>query len=145
MPVATAFQLLEEGAFGDVRSWRLKGNYIRFAHRSRGGPWPARKPVVACNEQIARFVELLNFLEVWDWRTDYSPQECGYEVADGMSWSFTAQLDGRACCAGGWNAYPSFADVKQASLDSQRYLLLVSGMHWIFQLEPFEISLALEH
>jgi hypothetical protein len=62
-----------------------------------------------------------------------------------MSWSFTAQIDGRECRAGGGNAYPSFADVKQASLDAQRYLLLVSGMHWIFQLEPFEISLALTH
>src|SRR5690242_3620227 len=83
MPSDPSFELIERGAFGDSRSWRLKESQIRFRGRiSENVPMPAVQPIPAHNEQIARFVSALDFLGVWDWRADYNPMECGYCVDD---------------------------------------------------------------
>ena len=133
MPSDPWFELCEQHAFTGSTSWRLKGGHIRF--RGRNGsddPLAAVQPISAPIERIDDFVKTLDFLDVWNWRADYSPDECGFVVMDGMSWTFAGSIGGRDINAGGGNAYPSFDDVAKSSLDADRYALLVFAFHRSF-------------
>ena len=132
----SSFELIEHHAFTGSFSWRLKGNHIRFRGRnSADDPLPACQPIPARNEQIERLVAALDFLRVWEWRTDYNPMECGHTVCDGMSWSFKASIAGRECKSGGGNAYPSFADPTKSSMEPERYAFLVFALRSTFGIE----------
>ena len=96
MPNDPSFELIEDAAFTGSLSWRLKGNHIHFRGRNgNGAPLSPRRPVPARDKQIGKFVAALDFLQVWDWKSDYNPVECGDTVCDGMTWSFTALIHGR--------------------------------------------------
>lgn len=126
MPSDPWFEISERHAYTGSNSWRLKGGHIHFRGRdSSGNPLPAVLPVSAPKEKIAPFIESLDFLDVWNWRPDYSPTECGYTVMDGMSWTLKGVLGGREINAGGENAYPSLQEIAKSSLESGRYSFLL--------------------
>ena len=127
-----AFELVERHALAGVSSWRLKDGQIRRRGCDPGRPGGR---IEVARERIDQFVAALNLLEVWEWRQDYDPAECGYEVCDGFGWKFTALIDGRTCLAAGANAFPSYADVTKASLDVERYGLLLAAMRQVFGIE----------
>ena len=130
------FELIEEAAFTGTTSVRLKGNHIKFrGTNGEGDPLPARQPIPAANEQIDRLVAALDFLDVWNWKSHYDPVECGYTVFDGMSWSFSASIGGRECKTAGSNAFPSFLDAQEASLDAERYAFLVYAIRSTFAID----------
>ena len=131
-----SFELAEDATFIGTTSWRLKRNHIRFrGTNGEGNPLPAVQPIAASEIQIARFVAALDFLDVWSWKDSYNPEECGYTVCDGMSWSFKASIDGKVCNSSGSNAYPSFSDPQVASLDSERYGFLVFAFQSSFAID----------
>lgn len=132
------FELSEDSAFTGRKTLRLKGNYIKF--RGFNGDV---SPVVARNDQIAEFKEVLDFLDVWHWKTNYDPEECGMVVLDGKSWSFTANLMDLHCATGGFNAYPSLSNVLVASLNSQRYDFLVFAIQSVFEIDHFDLRKAM--
>ncbi len=125
------FEIREHHTFSGDRSWRLKGGHIRIRDRSNVESH-VTKPITAPRERISYFLASLEFLDVWKWRNDYQPGECGYTVLDGLSWSFNGDIEGRTIRAGGENAYPSFADVRKASLEPERYGFLVFALHNAF-------------
>ncbi|MEO1530189.1 MAG: hypothetical protein AAFX06_32770 [Planctomycetota bacterium] len=127
------FELTEQHAFTGSTSWRLKGGHICFRGRNSSDErLPAVQPIPAAKERIDDFIKSLDFLDVWRWRRNYSPDECGFVVMDGMSWTFTGSIGGREIDAGGSNAYPSFADVAVPSLESERYTFLLFALHRSF-------------
>jgi hypothetical protein len=126
MSLDLVFEHYESRTFTSRFLWRLEGKQIRFrGENGVGQPFPPLEPIPVDNKQIVKFVAALDLLDVWSWKPNYDPSECGYSVCDGMSWSFKASIGDRGCSAGGDNAYPSFADHQKASLDSERYALLV--------------------
>ena len=133
MPSDPWFELCEQHAFTGSTSWRLKDGHIRYRGRDgRGEPHPAAQPVSAPKERIESFIAALEFLDVWNWRSDYNPTDCGWVTMDGMSWTFTGSIDGREIDAGGENAYPSFTDAAQTSTAHERYAFLVFAFHRSF-------------
>lgn len=139
MHADSKFELIEEAAFSGTTSLRLKGNHIKFrATNGNGNPLPARQPIPARNKQIDRLVAALDFLDVWNWKPNYDPIECGYTVGDGMSWSFSASIGGRECKTGGTNAFPSFLNPQTASLDTERYAFLVFAIRSAFSIDEHE-------
>ena len=81
------FELSEDHAFTGRKTLGLKQNHIKF--RGFNGDV---SPIVVRNDQIEQFKEVLDFLDVWDWKPNYDPEDSGSLVLDGKSWSFTASL-----------------------------------------------------
>ena len=101
MPSDPWFELCEQHAFTGSTSWRLKGGHCHFRGCDSGNePIPVTQPISAPNDSIESFVKTLDFLDVWNWRPDYSPDECGYVVRDGKSWTFTGEIGGRKIAGG---------------------------------------------
>jgi hypothetical protein len=131
-----SFTLSEQGAFGSSYSWRLKDSEIRF--RGSGdceGLVLGRIP--ASDEQVASFLAALDLLQVWQWRNHYDPDDVDAAVDDGSVWSFSAELGGRSCRCGGANAYPSFADPSQTTLNRERFALLHTALYDCFAIEAY--------
>lgn len=100
---------------------------MRF--RSKGSyrdPAIGRVPV--SERQLSRFVAALDLLDVWNWKRHYQPEDAGYMVDDGGSWSFKALIGGRSCATHGTNAYPAFEDASQTAIDAERLGLLLAAM-----------------
>ena len=136
MPSDPWFELCEQHAFTGSTSWRLKGGHIRFRGRNGSGePLPAVQPASAPQDRIESFIASLDLLDVWNWRPDYDPEECGDSVIDGMSWTIQGLIGGREINAGGGNAYPSFRDAAASSLDPERYAFLVLAFHRSFGIQ----------
>lgn len=132
------FCLEEKLVFSGSFSWRLKGNHIRFrGTNGEGVPMAPRQPVPARNIWLDQFVAALDFLDVWNWKPDYDPTECGVTVCDGKSWSFSASIAGKECKTGGYNAFPSFEDVQKTSLKEERYGFLVMAIKSAFEIDEF--------
>lgn len=87
------------------------------------------------DDQLGQFVDVVEFLEVWSWKSHYQPTECGTRIFGGTSWSLTVNANERECQASGENAYPSFADVNKASLSEERFSMLVAAITFIFRLQ----------
>ncbi len=131
-----SFTLSEQFAFGSQYSWRLKESEIRF----RGSGEYERlvlQRIPASTEQIATFFSALELLHVWLWRSDYNPMEVGFEVLDGSEWTFSASMGSRNCQCGGGNAYPSYADPQQTTLDRGRFGLLRAAMYDCFGIDGY--------
>ncbi|QGJ68709.1 Hypothetical protein PBC10988_3700 [Planctomycetales bacterium 10988] len=124
------FELVENHCFTGVVSVRLKAGQIRF--RGIGTKENPVGRIQTRDCQRDEFFQVLNFLEVWQWRADYYPMDCEMMVLDGMYWSFRAAMAEKECDAGGENAFPSFADPKKTSLEQERYGLLVGAIKRIF-------------
>lgn len=128
-----SFELAEITAFTGSASWRLKGRHLRFrGKRGDGSSLPPVQPIPVSNEQLRRFENSLQFLDVWSWKPEYDPIECGYAVCDAMSWSFNAKFAERKCASKGTNAYPSLAAVDEVTLEAERYAFLVFAFRYSF-------------
>jgi hypothetical protein len=130
------FTLSERSAFGSEYTWRLTVSEIRF----RGSGDYERlvtQRIPASDEQIEAFFSALELIQVWDWRSDYDPEDVGATVDDGSSWSFIASDGPRQVRCGGVNAYPSYADARQTSLDGGRFTLLRAAMYECFGIETY--------
>jgi hypothetical protein len=136
MEIATSFTLTERFVFGSMYSWRLKEAEVRF----RGSGDFERlvlQRIPASHERIAAFAAALDLLQVWEWRSVYDPNDCGWAVEDGSSWSFSASMGNRTCHCGGVNAYPSYADAQQTTVDRGRLALLKSALYDCFAIEAY--------
>lgn len=131
-----SFTLSEQFAFGSEYSWRLKESEIRFRGSGDYERLVLRRIPVS-DEQIASFFAALELIQVWDWRSDYGPTDCGFTVCDGSAWSFSASFGGRSCRCGGENAYPSFSNAKQTTIDRGRFALLQAAMYDCFRIDGF--------
>jgi len=79
----------------------------------------------------------LELIQVWEWRNDYDPNDVGFAVLDGSTWMFSATCGGQSCHCGGVNAYPSFADPQQTTLDQGRYALLLTAIYDCFGIDSY--------
>ena len=131
-----SFTITEQFAFGSQYSWRLKGSEVRF----RGSGDYERlvlQRIPASDKQITSFFCALEMIQVWDWRDGYNPNDIGWEVSDGSSWTFSASYGVRCCRCGGENAYPSFVDPKQTTTDLGRFALLIAAMYDCFHIDGY--------
>jgi hypothetical protein len=131
-----SFTLTEQSAFGSGYSWRLKESEIRFRGSGNYERLVTRR-IPASDAQIEEFFSALDLIQVWGWRSDYDPGDVGVTVEDGSSWSFVASGGSRECRCGGVNAYPSFADPKQTTVDRGRFALLHAAMYDCFGIEDY--------
>lgn len=131
-----SFTLSEQHAFGSQLSWRLKDSEIRFRGSGEYEKLVLRR-IPASPGQVADFLAALDLIEVWNWRSDYAPEDVARSVLDGSGWSFIASCEGRQCRCGGVNAYPSFADVSRTTTDRGRYALLVAAMYDCFCIDGY--------
>lgn len=121
---------------GGQYSWRLKEGELRYrGTREFAGLIEGRIPV--SDGQIERFVAALDLLDTWNWRDDYHPQDVQMAVMDGGHWWFKAKLHDRVCHSAGENAYPSYHDPRQTTLNPERFDLLRAGLYETFQIEHF--------
>ena len=58
-------------------------------------------------------------------------------VMDGGHWWFKAKLHDRVCNTAGENAYPSYHDPRQTTLNPERFELLRAGLYEAFQIEHY--------
>ncbi|WP_254512968.1 hypothetical protein [Anatilimnocola floriformis] len=133
-PTNSKFELAERLCFHGEYSWRLKDGELRY----RGTDYfkdliVGRIP--ASNQQVEKFVVALQLLDVWNWRTDYNPNDIGHEVLDGGVWFFNIEIDGRSHKAAGVNAYPSYADPRKTSTDQERFRLLCAALYDCFYID----------
>ena len=132
-----SFTLTEEFAFGSRYSWRLKEGEIRFRGTGDYERLVLRR-IPASEEQIAEFLAALELIRVWEWRSDYDPNDVGSATEDGSAWFFSASFGGRNCRCGGANGYPSFADPKQTTTGRRgRFVLLQAAMYHCFGIEVY--------
>jgi hypothetical protein len=131
-----SFTLTEQSAFGSGYSWRLKESEIRFRGSGDYERLVTRR-IPASDAQIEEFFSALDLIQVWDWRCDYDPGDVGVTVEDGSSWTFVASGGSHECCCGGVNAYPSFVDPKQTTVDRRRFALLRAAMYDCFGIEGY--------
>lgn len=131
-----SFTLTEQFAFGSAYSWRLKEGEIRFRGSGHYEGLVLQR-IPASDRQIASFVAALDLIEVWDWRNNYDPEDIGYTVLDGSTWSFTASFGTRECRCSGANGYPSFADPQQTTTDRGRFALLHAALIDCFGIEVY--------
>lgn len=131
-----SFTLSEQFAFGSEYTWRLKETEIRFRGSGDYDRLVLRR-IQASHEQIASFFAAIELIQVWDWRNDYRPTDCGFTVDDGSAWSFSASFAGRSCRCGGANAYPSFSDAKKTTIDRGRFAFLQAAMYDCFRMEGY--------
>lgn len=66
----------------------------------------------------------LTFLEVFNWREVYRPEDVGSTVDDGGSWSLEASDRGKSVLTRGDNASPSYRSPNMTALHDERYGLL---------------------
>lgn len=134
--IAPCFELGFSLELGGQYSWRLKEGELRYRGiREFAGLIEGRIPV--SDGQIERFVAALDLLDSWNWRDDYHPQDVQMEVMDGGHWWFKAKLHDRVCNTAGENAYPSYHDPRQTTLNPERFELLRAGLYEAFQIEHF--------
>jgi hypothetical protein len=134
--MAPTFTLSEQFALGGDFTWRLKDAEIRY----RGSGEHAQivnQRIPANDERIAAFKDALDLLDVWSWRSDYDPDDVGFMTDDGSSWSFAASIGDQQCKCGGVNAYPSFRDASQTTLDGGRYAMLLAAMYACFDIDTY--------
>lgn len=130
------FTLTEQSAFGSQYSWRLKDSEIRFRGSGDYEGLVLRR-IPASDEQIASFFAALELIQVWEWRTDYNPNDIGFSVDDGSAWAFSAVFGERNCHCSGENAYPSFTDPKQTTMYGGRFALLQTAMYDCFGIDAY--------
>lgn len=130
------FTLREQYALGGQYTWRLKESELRFRGEGRfKGMVNQRIP--AGDERVSEFVDVLNLLEVWKWRSNYSPSELGFEVLDGSAWWFSANCGSLQVECGGENAYPSFADPSLSSTSRGRFACLSAALYACFDIDTY--------
>jgi hypothetical protein len=93
--------------------------------------------IPATKLQVDAFEHAIDLINIWEWRIDYRPEECGWSVLDGSAWSFSAQGKERSHKCGGGNAYPSFADATLAAVNQERFALLVAAFYDAFSIAAF--------
>ncbi len=129
-----SFSIMESLEFGGSQRWRLKGGEIRYRGSGEfAGLIRGRIPID--EDQANSFFDALDLLEVWGWQENYRPEDIGWGVMDGSTWSFEAAVRGRKCRTGGSNGYPSYASAGKTSLEPERYGLLMAAFRECFRIE----------
>lgn len=135
MEAESTFELTVHVIFYGSFTWKLDRGLLCY-RGTDGYHDPTMEPIPVSAEQIARFVELLDSLDVWHWKRDYEPEDIGYSVEDGGSWKFETRINGRTCQTAGTNAYPSLDDAAMTSLEPERFGRLLQGFEEIFRIPP---------
>jgi hypothetical protein len=130
-------------------SWRLKDSEIRFRGSGEYAQLVTRR-IPASDKQVDDFFAAIELIQVWDWRSDYHPNDVGLEVFDGSVWSFMASDGARECRCGGVNAYPSFADPNVSTTNRGRFAMLHAAFYDCFGISSYvqearQIAEALRH
>lgn len=71
------------------------------------------------------FLRAIDFLDVWNWKPRYAPQDIGYEVKDGQYWQVALAFKERSVRTKGHSAYPAFESPSVTSLQQERFGLFV--------------------
>ncbi len=72
------------------------------------------------------FWRFCDYLDLWDWKSEYSPSEVDLIFRDGMTWNVDIAFDkSKYVRANGNNVYPSFANESVATVSMDRFGLLV--------------------
>jgi hypothetical protein len=133
-----SFTLSEVFALGGQCTWRLKDGEIRY----RGSGDHERlviQRIPASPKQIETFASALELLDVVSWLPEYSDYDAGWETEDGSAWTFTAKIGNVACHTGGSNAFPSFESPTKASIQRERFALLVSALYDAFEINAYVV------
>lgn len=138
-----SFTLSDQHEVGGSSTWRLKDAEIRYRGSGQfAGLVDQRIP--AATHQVLAFRDALDLLDVWSWRSDYSPEDLECGVLGGSVWTFAAAFPDRECRCGGSNGYPSFADASLTTLDRGRFACLIAAMYACFEIELY-IHVAAHH
>ena len=78
----------------------------------------------------ARFWDLLDEVNAWDW-----PEDCGCCATDGTTWSFEIAHGGRVLRSGGVNAWPGSRGIE--SRETKEYLRVRQGLSRLVGRKPF--------
>lgn len=130
------FALTEVFALGGQYTWRLKESEIRFRGSGEFAGLVNRR-IPASEKQIFEFCDALEFLDVGSWRSDYTPEDLGFACCDGSAWSFSMSFSNQTHQCGGVNAYPSFADPVQTTMQRGRFALLLAAMYASFDIDTY--------
>lgn len=131
-----SFTLTEQFAFGSRYSWRLKESEIRFRGSGDYESLVVNR-IPASESQIGSFFSALELIQVREWRNNYDPGDVDSAAMDGSCWSFLASFENDECRCGGCNAYPSFADPKQTSMQRSRFALLCAALYDCFNIDGY--------
>ena len=72
------------------------------------------------------FWSFCDYLNLWDWKTEYSPADLDLVFRDGMTWSVDIAFDkSKHIRASGNNVYPSFPNETKSTVSMDRFGLLV--------------------
>lgn len=132
-----SFDISERYELGEhAWSWRLKEQEIRFRGAGRYSQLVSQR-IPASESQVDSIIHAFDLLQVWQWRSDYDPQDVDVAVCDGSSWTFNVAFNGKTHRAAGFNAYPSFADPAETSLSRDRFDLHVAAIYSTFNIDYY--------
>ncbi|MCA9209096.1 MAG: hypothetical protein KDA55_12100, partial [Planctomycetales bacterium] len=134
--VEISFELGEHHFLSGQYSWRIKDLELRYRGDGEFAELIIGR-IPASEEQVSHFIAAIDLLDVWRWRDDYDPNDVGMMVDDGANWWFKAKLGNRECKCGGCNAFPSYADVRDTSLNGERFALLRAALYDVFLIEGY--------
>jgi hypothetical protein len=112
------FEILIEPAFTPPTRYSIENGVVTLrkvttAHR-------ASTPTLA---QWSGFWRLCNFLDLWNWKNNYTPDE---PMRDGQSWRLNIAYDkGKQIASAGQNGYPSLESIHNPSSTMDRFGLLL--------------------
>lgn len=73
--------------------------------------------------QWSGFWRLCEFVDIWNWRSEYTPEE---QMRDGQSWTLNIAYDkSKGIESGGHNGYPSLESIQTARTTMDRFGLLL--------------------
>ena len=134
--VDPSFELGEHHFLSGEYSWRLKDRELRYRGDGEFAELIIGRIPVS-EVQVNRFIAAIDLLAVWRWRDGYDPDDVGMMVDDGANWWFKARLGNRECKCGSRNAFPSYADVRNTSLNGERFALLRAALYDMFSIEGY--------
>ena len=77
--------------------------------------------VVPSSEKWTAFWHGVDRLGAKGWKHEYSPEDVGATVLDGMQWQLKVATRDHTRVSNGFNAFPKVAEVKQTTLDDQAF------------------------
>lgn len=82
------------------------------------------------------FWRFCDFIELWEWKADYSPSELDMAFRDGVTWKLDIAFDkSRRISASGNNVFPSFNSAKSSATTMDRFGLLLDFIDGMLRVE----------
>lgn len=127
-PTHFLFEIIPAFGFGrrvEISSGNLLVDEVHFVGKRQTIRRRQRTP---SDDDWMLFWKAVQFLDVWSWKREYSPEDIGRRVVDGICWKVELKYDGRVMSSQGCNAYPAFESVQMTSTESERFDFLVHSI-----------------